>query len=432
MTFSRRSLLRGAGLAALSPLALSPLLARAGSSKRLLVVFAAGGWDVSYCMDPKIGLRTVDGPDLDEEAANPDDREAIQTFGSSPIAVNPVKRPAVASFFEAWGPHTAVINGVYVGSIAHEVNTQRVLTGSRLAGKPDLAAITGYAKGASTPIPYLALGGSTFVGPLAAYSGRSGRTNQLRYLLDPELPYTAPPDMGIRAFPQLVPTSTERDGVEAYLAARSAKVRSERGARGRGAAMLDAYDESLTRSRDLLASGSELAANLEFNRGTSLRTRIDAALPFLRSGISHTVSMDSGNTWDTHTNAALQHGLYNTLFGDLSYLMEQLEAEGMLDDTVVWVISEMTRTPKRNDTGGKDHWSVTSSMVMGGPIAGGRTLGGTDDLLNAVPIATETGEPWASGELLRYDELAAGILTALDVDPAEWLPGVPVLGGLVA
>lgn len=430
MNFTRRSLLRGAGLTALaSPFAL-PLLARAGATKRLVVVFAAGGWDVTYCMDPKIGLRTIDGPDLDEDKANVDDREAIQTFGSSPIAVNPVKRPAVSTFFETWGPQTTVVNGVWVGSIAHDVNTQRVLTGSRTNGMPDMAAIGGYELGASTPIPYLALGGSTFVGELAAYSGRSGRTNQLRYLLDPSLPYGAPPDYPFRGYPQMVPSADERDRIEAYLAGRAATLRQARGQSGRGAARLESYQESLTRSRDLLADGTNLADNLVFNRGTSLRSRVDAALPFLEQGISHTVSMDSGNTWDTHTNSTLQHGLYDTLFTDLDYLMTQLDARSMLDDTLVWVVSEMTRTPRRNDTGGKDHWSVTSSLLMGGGIDGGRTLGGTDELLNAVPVATETGEPWDQGSLIRYDELAAGLLAMLDVDPDAWLPGVTPLGGL--
>jgi hypothetical protein len=57
--------------------------------------------------------------------------------------------------------------------------------------------------------------------------------------------------------------------------------------------------------------------------------------------------------------------------------------------------------------------------------------GGTDDLLESLPMDLETGEIAASGDPVRYDSFAAGILELLDVDPAEWLPDTAVFRGAI-
>ena len=65
MTISRRKLLTSsAGMGLLGLLPKSVLVAP--NMKRVVVVRAFGGWDVTYCMDPKLTIPgTVDGPDGD-------------------------------------------------------------------------------------------------------------------------------------------------------------------------------------------------------------------------------------------------------------------------------------------------------------------------------------------------------------------------------
>lgn len=43
-----------------------------------------------------------------------------------------------------------------------------------------------------------------------------------------------------------------------------------------------------------------------------------------------------------------------------------------------------------------------------------------------------SGELWGGGQPLRYDELFAGLLQYMDIDPGDWLPNVKPLGGLSA
>jgi hypothetical protein len=113
----------------------------------------------------------------------------------------------------------------------------------------------------------------------------------------------------------------------------------------------------------------------------------------------------------------------------LNRFVGDLDDAGMLDDTVIAVVSEMSRTPRRNGAGGKDHWPVTSALFLGGPLAGGRVLGGTDDGLVGLTVDTATGRPDPGGRGLRYDHVVAGLLAAMDVDPGPWLPDAEVLGG---
>jgi hypothetical protein len=142
--------------------------------------------------------------------------------------------------------------------------------------------------------------------------------------------------------------------------------------------------------------------------------------------VCHAVTIDTRSAWDTHESNFLQHRYFSDLFDVLMHLMESLEARGMIDQVVVPVLSEMTRTPKVNGAYGKDHWAHTSALLMGG-VRGNAVSGGTDELLESKRIDLDTGaleDEANGGELNKYDNLAAGILELAGVDPEAWLPGV--------
>ena len=68
-------------------------------------------------------------------------------------------------------------------------------------------------------------------------------------------------------------------------------------------------------------------------------------------------------------------------------LIADLDGRGMLDDTLVLLLSEHGRTPKLQSTngGGRDHWSRCYSAVMaGGGIARGRVVGKSDKIASDV------------------------------------------------
>ena len=97
--------------------------------------------------------------------------------------------------------------------------------------------------------------------------------------------------------------------------------------------------------------------------------------------------------WDNHLNLATyanrvpgnpgsaSHSLIPGLDKALSALIGDLLDRGMLDETLVAVMTEFGRTPKINSTGGRDHWPNCFSIVMaGGGVQGGQVIGKSDAL----------------------------------------------------
>jgi hypothetical protein len=91
----------------------------------------------------------------------------------------------------------------------------------------------------------------------------------------------------------------------------------------------------------------------------------------------------AGSGWDTHWDH------YNRMRNELmpgfdrafAGLISDLDQRGMLDETLVMVLSEHGRTPRINSAqgGGRDHWSNAYSVLLaGGGVARGRVVGRTD------------------------------------------------------
>jgi len=175
--------------------------------------------------------------------------------------------------------------------------------------------------------------------------------------------------------------------------------------------------------------GVEVLSQLEVGDEPSTSRALGIAVDLLEGGLCHAVFTATPRTWDTHTGSTIQHTSYEDLFGALTELHSSLRDRGMLDSTLVLVLSEFTRTPLYNDEGGKDHWPNGSALMFGGGLAGGRVLGGSSDLLEAMPIDFETGEQLTSGTPCSYENFVAGMLELLDVDPEEWLPGIAPFRG---
>ena len=120
------------------------------------------------------------------------------------------------------------------------------------------------------------------------------------------------------------------------------------------------------------------------------------------------------DAWDTHTRnfPILKH---NKLPGlDLTYtaLLEDLDQRGLLDETLVVVMSEMGRTPKINGNGGRDHWTHCYSALFAGAGIRGGTVHGASDAQAAyvkdLPVSTA--------------DICATIYHCLGIDPEMMLP----------
>ncbi len=91
----------------------------------------------------------------------------------------------------------------------------------------------------------------------------------------------------------------------------------------------------------------------------------------------------AGSGWDTHWDhyPRMRGELMPGFDMALSGLIRDLEARGMLDETLVLALSEHGRTPRLNNArgGGRDHWSeVYTILLAGGGVARGRVVGRSD------------------------------------------------------
>ena len=122
--------------------------------------------------------------------------------------------------------------------------------------------------------------------------------------------------------------------------------------------------------------------------------------------------------WDTHNRnfIDLRTRLCPATDQAFSALLEDLEARGMLDETLVVWTGEMGRTPRVGQSvvggagagrDGRDHWaSVFTTVMAGGGVKGG-VVHGSSDRYAAYP-ATQPTPP---------ADLAATIYHCLGVDP---------------
>jgi uncharacterized protein (DUF1501 family) len=89
----------------------------------------------------------------------------------------------------------------------------------------------------------------------------------------------------------------------------------------------------------------------------------------------------SNEAWDTHENnfPILRNTHLPGLDQTYSALVEDLDARGLLDQTLAVVMGEMGRTPRINDKGGRDHWTFCYSVLLAGAgIRGGTVYGASD------------------------------------------------------
>lgn len=132
------------------------------------------------------------------------------------------------------------------------------------------------------------------------------------------------------------------------------------------------------------------------------------------------VNMGRVQTWDTHSGnfKSLKERLLPPTDQGVAALIDDLDARGMLDDTLVVVTGEFGRTPRigastgnNNTKDGRDHWSaVFSAAFAGGGVRGGQVIG-QSDRIGAYPAS----RPYTPADL------AATIYRALGVDPATEL-----------
>jgi hypothetical protein len=143
-----------------------------------------------------------------------------------------------------------------------------------------------------------------------------------------------------------------------------------------------------------------------FGQGCLLARRlVERGVPFIEVTLA-AVPGQQVFGWDTHQNNFDQvQKLSGVLDAAWATLMEDLQAKGLLDSTLIVWMGEFGRTPRINGGKGRDHWATSWSTVLaGGGLKGGQVVGKT----SADGMAVEE-RPVAVSDLLGTVGLALGL-----------------------
>lgn len=176
-----------------------------------------------------------------------------------------------------------------------------------------------------------------------------------------------------------------------------------------------------------MLSTSKLAQAFELNRETAetrdrygrhtfgqsllLAKRLnEAGVPIVQA------NMGAVQNWDSHSNIfeTLKGRLLPPLDQGMAALLDDLEASGRIDETLVVMLGEFGRSPKlsiqRGQTkAGRDHWGPCNfALFAGGGVRGGLVLG-ESDRIGAYPEST----PYSP------NDLGATVHHMLGVNPAS-------------
>lgn len=370
----RRNFLNGVAAATVGSMAgfrLPIALAANYGGKFLVSIQANGGWDPTCFCDPKIN--TPGEPIINHWAETGEVRTA-GNVSYAPFADN-------EAFFEKYHDRMLVINGVDAQTNAHDIGTVHTWTGRSTESFPTLSAVHAAHHAPDAQLACISFqaytkgGGLLSVTDLNNVAGR-----QLATLINPSLGYLPDEDWAnIRR-------------VQAETAARLKAVEDLMPAERRN---LSVYEAAFAAEglREFMESVRALPPNSPKHTAiAAFKTGVSVSADFVYAG------------FDTHSdNDERQSRLLANLTAEVNGLWELAEESGIADRLVVVIGSEFGRTNHYNSNDGKDHWPISSIVVMEkNQLWSDRVVAATDELHFAHPVNPKTLRRDGGDGLIMY------------------------------
>lgn len=418
-----------------------------GMGREQFYVFAyfSGGWDILLGIDPRDpGVYSDDNVGVTRIMPGYGNQSEVR-FQEAPMRApgTEILLGAAARPLDAVASRLAVVRGMSMDTLTHEVGRRRFITGKPpsglnargSAGSAWLATQLGGAL-----IPNLSVGVESFNPDLSSEVSalRVGSATDLVDMLgrrDPVLD-----EASDTAIAQL-----QEDEASCARSLSSPMLRSSESARRRVRAVLDADVQSLF---DFRADTPEMIALRDRYGFTTSQLSSPAAQAALAAvaitnGVSRVVTIQAASGLDTHfddwedVQAPGQYQGFDAL-AKLTQHLEELEmpdgsGDSYLDRTVIVGFSEFMRTPLLNARGGRDHWLGNGCFLLGGNVAPGVIGAASDTGMAPQLVDLSTGlvtEDARVGAIIRPEHILRTLLVdaGLEADRADLrVPIVPAL-----
>ena len=419
-----------------------------------LHMHASGGWDPTIFCDGKVTaegttpdyenrliteIETVNG--IPVPAATANGKYLIRANQGADAIEDPVH------FFKNVGSKMLVFNGVDTQTNNHDTGVQGFACGNNDVELPAIAALFAGAvvKQRNIPLPFLAHGAYNRTGDVVGISRFPGDK------------------VGLLANPTKYNGGEENDDLLSPLAVQKIiELRERRLSQLRSQATLPRTKRTLNAMLEASKGGTtlsllkELAAreapdfsafeaglapdtipylSQQVNNGRSrfvdLGGPLETLLRCFQTGVTAAATYSQGgfDTHDNHDNN--QQNAMGNFVARLRYVLLRAEQLGLSDKLYVLVTSDFGRTPRYNTGNGKDHWNVTSTLLMAPGIQGGRAIGKTDAAQKAMRLT-----PGNINEVLEQNDnngtrihpthLHAELRRVCGLDKAEFIGGFPL------
>ena len=383
------------------------------SSPLWLHVHAGGGWDPSLLCDPKPEINALAFSTAQTSPTLAGDVFQYADLGGDTTPIPSDTGFAFASFFETWADQMTILNGVWTESAGHRSGARLAASGRLMEGYPSLWAMIARNNGLNQSMPYL-------TGSGASYSTAMGLTSPTRLSDLSNFEQIALPNQVTANNSETFYSEEEFDWLNAARAARMERLIAKE-QRSHLRARLEQIEKSQSGQVDLLAFqnawalGPSIALPVSNNNNSGALRLFDSGLQTLigwELGLTAAGSLGHGS-FDTHNQHDALHpnALQNLLLG-VHWILQEAEIRGV--PVMMVITSEFGRTATYNAAEGKDHWPVTSWMLLQTKgvevFQPGRLIGSTsyDDTVHQIRpqlLNPDTLSPDANGSLLTPEAL---------------------------
>lgn len=359
----RRHFLFGLSTLTLPSLLKAQYGANKAKAKNVINIFLPGGIAAQEYLDPK--------PLAPSEYRGP--------FGSIKTNVSGIEIGEKFQKLAKVADKFSIIRSTTHGEAAHERGVHSMMTGYKPSPAlvyPSMGSVVSVELGSRNKLPaYVSV-------PSALENGGSG------YLSSKYSPFSLGSDPSSPSF-KVRDLNSDVDGQrfnrrKSILEAVDSKFKNETDSEN-----VSAIDSFYSQAYDLISSESAKNAfditkedqkTKEMYGLTTAGQRLLISRRLVESGVRFLTVSYGG--WDMHDNIKNGFETQAPQFDQaLAALLSDLSDRGLLDETLVIVTSEFGRTPKINNTGGRDHWPrVFSTLIAGGGINNGQVYGASDSL----------------------------------------------------
>ena len=379
---NRRELLKAFGGLTLGActLSLSGKALSQSSDRFWVFVSAGGGWDVTNQWDPK-GSDVFSTKGRVNNYPSTDIRQ-VGNIRYAPVPEHVESSDMLHTFTQKHHQRMMVINGVDQVTNSHSVGSRLSTSGSTGQGIPVFCAMAAAPFASSQSMAFIHQGGNGQTAGLLAKSKVLKKSdydrlaNSTRFLDSEQATTTVAQSK--RDLLQRLTASTPGDkSVKAMNDLQTARNSS------------GALNDLLNRIPGELNASTEKAA-----------AEISAAA--FASGAATSSSLRIGG-FDTHSdNDQRQFTQMDKLLTLVDHLWEQLEFQGVAQNTTIVMCSDIGRKPYYDNNSekvdaGKGHWSISSMVLMGAGIQGNTVVGGTDDNLKPIKVNPQSLQPDEDG-----------------------------------